>query len=316
MEIPHYPEMAPIDLSFREELHPHLSLLQDGVSEFTFAGLYLFRATYDYHLSMVDQEKLLVRGFKNGREFCSLPCGLPSNDGSLRSLLDRFDYLKGIGESQADAARIRVERYGYEMREDRDNFDYLYLKDELAELPGKRFHKKRNHVNAFLRTYTFREEFLSPDLVPDALAVLEEWQSTREDRADYAAAREALERFGELELKGHIVYVDERPAAYAVGEPLMKGRSFVVHFEKALDEYRGLYQYINKAFAQALPAHYTWINREQDLGDEGLRQSKMTYRPVGFVKKYVAGRNLPVPAASGNTEQDGERLERADQESA
>ena len=319
MEIPHYPEMAPIDRSFREILHPRLSMLPDGISEFTFAGLYLFRATYDYHLSVVDDEHLLVRGVKDGREFCMLPCGLPPNDGTLRTLLDRFDYLKALGESYADAARIRVERYGYEMREDRDNFDYLYLKEELAELPGKRFHKKRNHVNAFLKTYDYREERLSPELIGDALDVLEQWQSTRDDRADYTAAREALDRFEELELKGHLIYVDNRPAAYAVGEPLMKGRSFVVHFEKALDEYRGLYQFVNKAFAQVLPTHYTWINREQDLGDQGLRQSKMTYRPVGFVKKYIAGRNLPAAAAADaadGAEENAGTIARTTQESA
>jgi hypothetical protein len=87
--------------------------------------------------------------------------------------------------------------------------------------------------------------------------------------------------------------VGDTPAAYTIGEPLMKGRSFVVHFEKAADGYRGIYQFINKAFAAMLPKHYKWINREQDLGDEGLRQSKMTYRPSGFVKKYRVGRALP-----------------------
>ncbi len=310
MEIPQYPEMAPIDLSMRDTLHPRLSMLPDGVSEYTFAGLYLFRETYDYHLSIVDGEKLLIRGHKDGREFFMMPCGLPASDRSVEALLERFDYLKGLSESHADESRIRLERLGFEMHEDRDNFDYLYLREDLANLSGRKFHKKRNHVNAFINNYEYDERALTAENVEDALGVLEAWQADREDRADYAAARESLERHDELDLKGYLVYVDNQPAAYTLGEPLMKGRSFVVHFEKALDEYRGIYQFINKAFATILPRHYQWINREQDLGDEGLRQSKMTYRPSGFVKKYRVGRNLP---ASAGSEED---IDREDQASA
>lgn len=277
----------------RPALHPRLSMLPDGVSEFTFAGLYLFRDTYHYQLSQLPEEKLLISGTKDGKEFFMLPCGLPEDSDLVEQLFDRYDYLKGLSERNADAARIRLEKMGLTVHEDRDNFDYLYLKEDLANLPGKKFHKKRNHVNAFVNNYQFDEQALRVRHIPDAIGILEKWQSERDDRADYAAAREALERFRELDLKGYIVYVGDTPAAYTVGESLMKGQSFVVHFEKAVDGYRGIYQFINKAFAAMLPKHYKWINREQDLGDEGLRQSKMTYRPSCFVKKYRVGRSLP-----------------------
>lgn len=299
----------------REILHPRLSLLPDGVSEFTFAGLYLFRKTYDYHLSMVEDDTLLIRGKKDDREFFMLPCGLPTSDKTVGTLLERFDYLKGLSETHADSSRIRLERLGYEMQEDRDNFDYLYRKEDLANLQGRKFHKKRNHVNAFINNYEYDERALTEANVADALGILDAWQQTQQDWADYAAAREALERYQELDLKGYLVYVDDQPAAYTLGEPLMKGRSFVVHFEKALDGYRGIYQFINKAFATILPRHYEWINREQDLGDEGLRQSKMTYRPSGFVKKYRVGRNLPA-SASNSPSATSETLDKPDQASA
>ncbi|MFW5695454.1 MAG: DUF2156 domain-containing protein [Alkalispirochaeta sp.] len=315
MEIPQYPDVAPIDLSMRNELHPQLSMLPDGVSEYTFAGLYLFRKTYDYHLSVLDNEKLLISGAKDTREFFMLPCGLPSSDKTLAALLERYDYLKGLSESHADESRIRLERLGYRMQEDRDNFDYLYRREDLAHLQGRKFHKKRNHVNAFINNYEYDERALTSSNVGDAMGILDAWQQTQSDWADYAAAREALERYAELDLKGYLVYVDGQPAAYTLGEPLMKGRSFVVHFEKALDGYRGLYQFINKAFATILPRHYQWINREQDLGDEGLRQSKMTYRPSGFVKKYRVGRNLPA-SASTSASTDTTTIDTQDQESA
>ncbi|WP_051075318.1 DUF2156 domain-containing protein [Alkalispirochaeta alkalica] len=286
MIIPPYPDLAPLGLGQRDALHPRLALLPEGISEFTFAGLYLFRNTYNYQISTLPDDHLLIAGEREGHPFCMLPCGIPRDPELLRELLERFRYIKGLGEPQADSAWVRLEQEGYTIQEDRDNFDYLYLRTDLAELPGKRYHKKRNHVNAFINNYLYDERPLTGENRDDALAVLERWQETREDQTDYAAAREALERFQELDLRGYLVYVDNEPAAWTLGEPLMRGTSFVVHFEKALDQYRGIYQFINKAFATILPRHYTWINREQDLGDPGLRQAKMTYRPWGFVKKY------------------------------
>ena len=87
-------------------------------------------------------------------------------------------------------------------------------------------------------------------------------------------------------MRGAVYYVDGKPAGYALGEPIAKARMFAVHFEKATGDYKGIYQFINQAFAQALPPYFRQVNREQDLGDEGLRQAKMTYRPSGFVRKY------------------------------
>jgi len=287
MEIPQYPKTAPIELTIRSLLHPRLSMLADGVSEYTFAGLYLFRDTYDYKLSLLPEDKLLITGTKEGKSFFMLPCGFPEQDDRLvEELFGTYDYLKGLSEANADPIRIRMERLGLEIVEDRDNFDYLYLREDLSELTGKKYHKKRNHVNAFINNYHYDEQPLRIGAIDDARSILEKWQEGREGSTDYAAAREALDLYAELELKGYIVYVDGSPAAYTIGEPLMRGRSFVVHFEKAVESYRGIYQFINKAFATILPRHYTYINREQDLGDEGLRQSKMTYRPCGFVKKY------------------------------
>jgi hypothetical protein len=96
-----------------------------------------------------------------------------------------------------------------------------------------------------------------------------------------------------LQLCGGVFYVDEEPAAYTLGEELAQGRVFVIHFEKAIlkKEYRGIYQYVNQAFAALLPDRYELINREQDLGDPGLRQAKESYRPVDFVPKYRAAAN-------------------------
>ena len=82
--------------------------------------------------------------------------------------------------------------------------------------------------------------------------------------------------------------MEGQPAAYSLGEELMRGSSFAIHFEKAAGDYKGLWQFVNQAFASILPEKYDTVNREQDLGDEGLRHAKLSYKPVDFVKKYRA----------------------------
>ncbi len=285
MPIPLYPEFAPIALDMRDELYPALNLSRDGISEFTFSNLYLFRGTYGYRIARLPGGGFVIEGSKQGKSFFYVPCCLP-DDAIFDELMTGHDYLKNLSESQADAHRLSLEARGYRVDEDRDNFDYLYLRADLAELSGKAYHKKRNLVNAFLNSYRYEQKPLSRENVADAIAVLDEWRSSKGVDGDYAAAREALELYDRLGMRGCVYYVESAPAGWCLGEPLARGKMFAIHFEKACDRYKGIYQFINQAFAQSLPAYFRHVNREQDLGDEGLRQAKMTYRPCGFVKKY------------------------------
>lgn len=288
--IPEYPEFAPVDLEMRADMHPRLSMLKDGISEFTFAGLYLFRRRYEYRASWLPNDTLVFSGVREGERFFSLPCGLPDVE-TLRELFDGHGYLKNLSEGDTEAGRVMLEQNGYAVHEDRNNFDYLYLREDLATLPGRHYHKKRNLVNAFLNNYTYEAMPLRGAHIADAYAVLDAWREAKGESGDYAASKEALDLMEELKLKGYIFYVNGKPAAYTLGEALARGRSFAIHFEKALDSYKGIYQFVNQAFAASLPKYYVHINREQDLGDEGLRQAKMTYRPCGFVKKYMITKN-------------------------
>lgn len=291
MTIPKYPDFTPVDLDLKDDLYPRLNMTPDGVSEFTFSNLYLFRKRYNYKLSH-DDNTIIISGERDGKTFFMTPCSIPSRD-VIDDLFATHDYWKNLSDSLVCANCINLEDWGIETREDRDNFDYLYLRTDLAELSGKKYHKKRNLVNAFINSYTYEERPLTPDLVPQALYVLEEWCREKCIEGDYVAAKEALERFEYLGLKGAMYYVDNKPAGWCLGESVAKGRIFAVHFEKGLEVYKGIYQFINQAFASALPKHFIYINREQDLGDEGLRQAKMTYRPCGFVRKYVGTKSIP-----------------------
>jgi hypothetical protein len=300
MIIPCFPEFVPLTMDLKNEMHPKLSLTPDGVSEFTFADLYLFRKRYNYRISRVEDKTFIISGIQpphgpgeESRKFFMSPCAAPGR-GVLEELFKTHDYWKNISDSVLIPAKDHLEEWGLKILEDRDNFDYLYLRTDLAELSGKKYHKKRNLVNQFLTAYAVHEgKTLTAELIPQAIEILDRWREDKGAEGDYAAAREALDLFNELNLKGAIYYVDGTPAGWCLGEAINRGRIFTIHFEKGIDKYKGIYQYINQAFAAALPEYFTSINREQDLGDEGLRQAKMTYRPSGFVRKYIGWMETP-----------------------
>ena len=301
MTVPCYPDFIPIDINVKNILHPRLSLTFDGVSEFTFTGLYLFRNRYNYRISRNGEEGGFIvsgvqpAGEKQGKKFFMTPCSAPDDD-TLQSLFETHDYWKNISESVLSPVKEKLEGSGIVITEDRDNFDYLYYRKELAELSGKKFHKKKNHLNKFLSLYPNHEQRpINKDSVSAAMEVLDRWrnealQKTEGDEGDYIASKEALELFDVLPLQGAVFFVNGRPAAFCLGESIARGKMFVIHFEKAIDEYKGIYQYVNQSFAESLPNFFTLINREQDLGNEGLRQAKETYRPCDFVRKYTGVR--------------------------
>ena len=261
-----------------------VSKFKSGISSFAFANIYLFRNKYNFNVSLLENA-LLIAGAKEGKIFFSILGNLPQKE-ILTELLKKYDYWKNISEEQA--AELSVLFPGETINKDCDNFEYLHLRSDLAELPGNNFQKKRNLVNAFAKAYPQEDRknsFLGKENIKDAIRILDEWKESK-GAGDYDSAREALELHEALGLSGMIFYVKSIPVGYCQGEALADGKSFAVHFEKANSEYKGVYQYINQEFAKTIPASISYINREQDLGDIGLRHAKMTYRPVDFVKLF------------------------------
>ncbi len=278
-----YPNLHEVELADQATLAPLFRELRDGLSELTFAGVFCFREAHGYRLTRLADGSIVLVGADKGKPFFICPFSLPET-GLLDELFRRFTSMKLVTEAQV--ARLR--QAGYRIDEDRDNFDYLYRREDLATLAGRALQKKRNLVHAFVRAHEHESHLLSSERKDDALAVLEAWRANARDQADYHPARDALmnaERFG---LQGQVCYVERRPVAYTLGEPIAAGGMFVVHYEKTVPAMKGLYQFINMNFACTLPTTCALVNREQDLGDAGLRQAKLTYRPCGFVKKKRA----------------------------
>ena len=286
--IARYPEFSPLSLEAVQAIKADLQQQKDGMSELTFGSLYFFRNTYKYKISRFNERTLIFLGEEQKKAFFFI-IGDPLPLATLKELYNDCAYWKLISESYLTDNAAFFQNLKEPPTEDRDNFDYLYTRLSLSTLSGKQLHKKKNHVNGFLSNYPdFTLKKLDSDTKKDASKILDIWatEQTNLQETDYEAAQQALALPQIADFLSLILYVQGVPVAWCLAELAAQGATAVVHFEKARTDFRGSYQYINYAFAQSLPKHVVYINREQDLGDEGLRRAKMSYKPEGFVKKY------------------------------
>jgi hypothetical protein len=176
--------------------------------------------------------------------------------------------------------------------EDRGHWDYIYSVDELVELKGNRYHKKKNLVNQFKKKYDYVYAPLGPDLIDHAKGMQEDWCTWRDCEsseilsAENSAIFRILRDWDLLEgTLGGALMMDQVMVAYTVAEALSDD-TLLIHFEKGDIEYKGVYQAINQMFLTHSGKGFRFVNREQDLDDEGLRKAKLSYHPVDFQKKY------------------------------
>ncbi|MDR1777871.1 MAG: phosphatidylglycerol lysyltransferase domain-containing protein [Desulfovibrio sp.] len=179
-----------------------------------------------------------------------------------------------------------------DVAEDRGQWEYLYKRDELALLPGNRFHKKKNHCNSFVKAYGENYHSLDDSMVEDVLALQDNWCQWHECgdspslRAENEAINRVLSHWNRFRgLCGGSLHSEGQMVAFSVGERL-DGHCLGVHYEKGLNGFRGVYQAMNRFFAQKAGAGFTLINRAQDMDEDGLRQAKLSYLPTDFLRKY------------------------------
>ena len=197
-------------------------------------------------------------------------------------------YLDGFGRAEVEKLFTVVEETEYE--------DYVYLSAHLAELPGRDYAKKRNLVRQFEREYLepgrVKTDAISPANAGECLACLEAWRTERGEKGwngllecERQAIDKALKNFASLELQGIMVAIDGKVRGFGIGSRL-KDDTWVLHFEKASDQVKGLYQYLDRECARRLFSGVTFLNKESDMGDTGLAKAKLSYRPAFRVKSY------------------------------
>ncbi|MBP1646096.1 MAG: hypothetical protein H6Q16_1671 [Bacteroidetes bacterium] len=178
----------------------------------------------------------------------------------------------------------------------RDFFDYVYLKESLATLSGKKLQAKRNHVNKFIKTYNYEYLNIDSSNVHLCIDFANCWleANTKENPENEQGYKEELqvikyftENFDKLGMLGGAILVEGKMVAFTLGSKV-NNQTFCTHIEKANKDYDGAYAIINKEFANHLPEEYIYINREEDIGLEGLRKAKLSYNPIELITKTVA----------------------------
>ena len=233
MLMPSYPDFRPLALEDRPLLQHLLEDLQPRVSELTFAGLWLFRRAHRYSLTRLEGSLVL-----RGQGYDGTPYALPPLGGDAGAAMGR---LLADGTPLYGADDLFLGRWplpaGAQVQEDRDNFDYLYRRQDLAQLPGNRYHKKKNRINYLMARHACRVEEMAEEHRQGCLELLEAWGRVRGAVGgslplEQEATAEAVTMRTELGLAGVVLLVDDRLAAFALGELLNRTTS-VCHFQKS-----------------------------------------------------------------------------------
>lgn len=296
-EIPRFPDFKPVELADSSRIHNLLWEYQPEISELTFTNLFIWRIHHHFHWCM-DDSYLLIICPASSSEICFAlpPIGHSPRGDISQKLLNWMRDEKKIEHPRIERADKRLvdeikDFSDFIIESTRDHFDYVYSTDDLIKLAGRKYHAKRNHINRFMRYYTFRYKTMTPEIAHQCQAMADKWCALKRCTDDMnligerEAVREALVHFEELQLKGGAIMIGENVEAFSVGE-LINSNMAVVHIEKANPEIPGLFTVINQQFCENALEQTPLVNREQDMGEPGLRQAKLSYNPFNLVEKF------------------------------
>lgn len=262
---------------------------------YSFAQTYIWAEKYNTKVCRYKDALIIMGGYENPSYM------YPAGDYDVREIIEvmRQDSrergiefrMEAIEEWQMEELS-KAYPNGFEYTSERDSFDYIYLSSDLISLAGRKYHGKRNHISKFMRKHPdCVYEDITPLNISECESAAVAWFEQNSDREDIdqelTAIKRALEHFDELCMLGGMLKVDGKVVAFTIGERLNKD-IFVVHFEKALKGYEEAYTVINNRFAAEHLSDYKYINREEDMGIEGLRKAKLSYYPHILLKKYRA----------------------------
>ena len=273
--------------------------------DYNFTNLFVWSRAYHQEIARVDD--FLVTHVC-GRMGCSFM--FPAGGGDLASVIRKLEEeaarrgepLRLVCLTPRQMAELEEFFPGqFTFTADRDGYDYLYEIDRLADLGGKRLHAKRNHINRFMEnnpSWTYEE--ITPESLGECLAMDKEWyrrslaregEAEERDLGDEGVAlRQAMEHYQALGLEGGLIRVYGEVVAFTMGD-LLNSDTYDVHFEKAYGELQGAYAMINREFARWVRGRHPnvrYLNREDDMGVEGLRKAKESYYPDQMVEKHTA----------------------------
>jgi hypothetical protein len=282
----------PIDLERQAPYHQKLSQCSQIASDYSFINLWSWGE--EYGLQWAWQEHLVwIKQTRPLSAFWAPVGNWETVDWPVifQAASDRCPHIIRVPEKLLEIWKNQSNK-PIEIAETRDHWDYLYDRQELVNLAGNRFHKKKNLLNQFKNKYEAVYLPFGPDMVAQAKGMQEDWCTWRDCESNDTLSSEnkaiakLLDNWQLLTgVTGGALQVDNALVAYTVAE-VMPDNTLVIHFEKGCPDHKGSYQAINQMFLENDSSSCPLVNREQDLGDAGLRKAKLSYNPVDFIRKY------------------------------
>ena len=287
----------PIELEDKERVQRYTLTSLRRNCDLSFVNLYGWRFLYRTQIAEMNGF-VLIRFYLDDEPVYMMPVGegdiLPVIEAlreDARALQAPFRML-GVCLDMCDELKAAYpDQLSFEA--DRDFFDYVYLHTDLSTLRGKKFQPKRNHINRFRAMYPdYEYKPLTPELVPECLRLESLWCKANDCAENEALQDErrfmgqVLPHLSELEVVGGVLHVNGDIVAFTFGGAINQ-ETFDTCVEKADTDIEGAYAMINYEFANHLPEQYVYINREEDLGLEGLRKAKLSYQPEILLEKYI-----------------------------
>ena len=286
---------APIESEHRTLVTDFLARHPQPLSDYSVASLYVWSSVFHYHYAVVEPDTLLLcaRVDRDPQPRLLQPLGQFSEP-LQQTLLAHARKLPTplVIESVSAEFLVRHPAFAahFHVVANRDSANYVYQTEDLAALAGGRYAKKRNLVQQATRLYAWRIEPLGPQHSKECLEVGDDIAAKRTTltlQQESQALATAIRKFGALGLHGLLLHIDDQPAAFSICDRLNPTTALVL-FERALRDKKGLYQVINQETARAIAAQgLTFINREEDLGDPGLRRAKLSYHPARLEPKHT-----------------------------
>lgn len=288
-----------IEIDCKNILDKYFDLVDYEACEYCFTTLYMWKDLYNTKY-YVEDDFAIVAGEYENKGFIILPLAKKENmNKAFDFIIKNFEkehkqiHLKAINKEVVEYLQsVYGDRFEY--IEERNNFDYIYDGESLRTLAGRKNQKKRNHLNSFVKEYGDRVQYkqLEESDFDECISLLKEWSKDKEESieldSEFKAIKRIFKNYEKLKdtLKISGIYIDSKLEAFSIGE-MLNDNMAVIHVEKANADIRGLYPYINQQFLLNEFSDVEFVNREEDLGIEGLRKAKLSYHPVKFAEKYT-----------------------------
>ncbi len=281
-----------IELSDIKLLKPFLTATDELTCELSFVNLLLWQPLYN-NCYCIEDGILYLKSYDDSIVTYSLPFG-DMKTGFEKIVKHTNNPYPDIWAQEGPRFQQFKKLYGeyYDIYESRNEFDYIYNSFDLINLSGKKYHSKRNHISSFSKRFDWHYEDITADNIDRVKNCAEIWYGQSSERMDDELKNEMrgvdlmLDNMQTLDIKGGAIVIDGKVVAFTLGSPI-NDTVYNIHIEKAIAGYEAAYTVINREFAARNLENYKYINREDDLGIEGLRKSKLSYKPEIILPKYI-----------------------------